>query len=85
MSVSHVYLSLSYTAVMGIRTDTHLKGQDYSNLALLFYAGFLVAEFPTQFIAQRVGRMGVYLGGNIMCWGLSKCFPPTEPLNWKLP
>ena len=31
--------TLSYTAVMGIRTDTHLKGQDYSDLSMLFYIG----------------------------------------------
>ena len=33
--------TLSYTAVMGIRTDTHLVGQDYSNLSMLFYVGML--------------------------------------------
>ena len=33
--------TLSYTAVMGIRTDTHLAGQDYSNLSMLFYIGTL--------------------------------------------
>ena len=31
--------TLSYTAVMGIRTDTHLRGQDYSDLSMLFYIG----------------------------------------------
>jgi len=31
--------TLSYAAVMGIRTDTHLKGQDYSDLSMLFYIG----------------------------------------------
>ena len=31
--------TLSYTAVMGIREDTHLKGQDYSDLSMLFYIG----------------------------------------------
>ena len=31
--------TLSYTAVMGIRTDTHLKGQEYSDLSMLFYVG----------------------------------------------
>ena len=31
--------TLSYTAVMGIRTDTHLKGQEYSDLSMLFYIG----------------------------------------------
>jgi ACS family allantoate permease-like MFS transporter len=31
--------TLAYTAVMGIRKDAHLKGQDYSNLSMLFYIG----------------------------------------------
>ena len=31
--------TLSYTAVMGIREDTHLVGQDYSDLSMLFYIG----------------------------------------------
>ena len=34
--------TLSYTAVMGIRDDTNLKGQDYSNLSMLFYIGTLL-------------------------------------------
>lgn len=38
--------TLSYTAVMGIRTDTHLKGQDYSNLSMLFYIGTALIEAP---------------------------------------
>ncbi|KAL8779382.1 MAG: hypothetical protein Q9194_001479 [Teloschistes cf. exilis] len=67
--------TLSYTAVMGIRTDTHLKGQNYSNLSMLFYIGtaypsLLAAEFPTQYLAQRISRLGLYLGLNIMTWGL---------------
>jgi hypothetical protein len=33
--------TLSYTAVMGIRQDTHLVGQDYSDLSMLFYIGEL--------------------------------------------
>lgn len=55
---------------MGIRTDTHLVGQDYSNLAMLFYIGFLAAEFPTQYIAQHMSRLAAYLGANIFIWGL---------------
>jgi ACS family allantoate permease-like MFS transporter len=31
--------TLSYTAIMGIRTDTHLKGQEYAILSMLFYVG----------------------------------------------
>ena len=33
--------TLSYTAVMGIRTDANLVGQDYSDLGMLFYIGEL--------------------------------------------
>lgn len=62
--------TLSYTAVMGIRADTHLKGQQYSDLGMLFYIGLLAAEFPTQYLAQRLSRLGLYLGLNIMVWGL---------------
>lgn len=31
--------TLAYTAVMGIRAETHLVGQDYSDLSMLFYIG----------------------------------------------
>ena len=62
--------TISYTAVMGIREDTGLKGQDYSNVAMMFYVGFLAAEFPTQYLAQRISRLGKYLGANVMLWGV---------------
>ncbi|PSS23403.1 hypothetical protein M430DRAFT_48970 [Amorphotheca resinae ATCC 22711] len=65
--------TLSYTAVMGMRTDTHLKGQDYSNISMLFYIGFLAAEFPTQYLAQHISRLGLYLGTNIILWGIVLC------------
>ena len=32
--------------------------------------GFLAAEFPTQYLAQHIARLGVYLGVNIVIWGL---------------
>lgn len=69
--------TLSYTSVMGLRTDTHLKGQDYSNLSMLFYIGFLATEFPTQYLAQKISRLSLYLGVNIMIWGviLGRCLP----------
>lgn len=61
--------TIGYTAVMGLREDTNLKGQDYSNVAMIFYIGYLAAEFPTQYLSQRISRLGKYLGANIMCWG----------------
>jgi hypothetical protein len=36
---------------------------------MMFYVGFLVAELPTQFLAQRISGLGKYLGSNIMFWG----------------
>jgi MFS transporter, ACS family, allantoate permease len=62
--------TLGYAAIMGLRKDTHLVGQDYSNVSMMFYIGFLVAEFPTQFLAQRISRLGKYLGVNVMLWGV---------------
>ncbi|KAK5111193.1 hypothetical protein LTR85_012242 [Meristemomyces frigidus] len=62
--------TLSYTAVMGLRTDTHLHGQEYSDLGMLFYIGFICSEFPTQYFAQRFSRLSLYLGVNIMLWGV---------------
>ncbi|KAF2767040.1 MFS transporter [Teratosphaeria nubilosa] len=61
--------TLSYTAVMGMRADTHLHGQQYSDLGMLFYIGFLATEFPTQYLAQRFSRLSLYLGTNIILWG----------------
>lgn len=62
--------TISYAAIMGIRTDTHLVGQDFSNLGMLFYIGFLAAEFPTQYLAQKMAKPAKYLGVNIMLWGI---------------
>ncbi|KAB2576883.1 Major facilitator superfamily [Lasiodiplodia theobromae] len=65
--------TLSYTSVMGMREDTGLKGQQYSHVSMLFYIGFLATEFPTQYLAQRVSRLGLYLGTNIVLWGIVLC------------
>lgn len=54
---------------MGLRKDTCLHRQDYSNLPMMIYVGFLVAELPTQFLAQRISGLGKYLGSNVMFWG----------------
>ncbi|KAK2599492.1 hypothetical protein N8I77_011243 [Diaporthe amygdali] len=64
-------VALEYTAVMGIREDTHLVGQQYSYLGMLFWVGFLVLELPTQMLAQHVSRLGLYLGVNIILWGIT--------------
>lgn len=51
---------------MGLQEDANLKGTQYSNIAASFYYGFLLWEFPTVWLAQKSGRVGTYLGGNLM-------------------
>lgn len=62
--------TLAYTAVMGLRADTHLVGQQYSYLGMFFYVGFLVTEFPTQYLAQHYSHIATYLGINVVLWGI---------------
>ncbi|PYI11872.1 allantoate permease [Aspergillus sclerotiicarbonarius CBS 121057] len=60
--------TMSFASIMGIRDDTHLKGQEYSWLTTCIYIAVLVVEYPTNWIIQRV-RIAKYLGFNIICWG----------------
>lgn len=46
--------TLSYAAVFGIREETNLQGTDYSWISAIFYLGYLVAEFPSNLLLQRL-------------------------------
>lgn len=61
--------TLSYAAIFGIREDLHLVGTEYSWLSSMFYFGFLVWAFPTNFLMQRL-PVAKYLGFNIFLWGI---------------
>lgn len=61
--------TLSYAAIFGIREDLHLVGTDYSWLSSMFYFGFLIWAFPTNFLMQRL-PVAKYLGFNIFLWGV---------------
>ncbi|VDB97538.1 unnamed protein product [Peniophora sp. CBMAI 1063] len=56
--------SLNYASIMGFP----IKGQQYNLISMAFYLGFLVFEFPTVYISQKL-RLAKYLGGNIVLWG----------------
>ncbi|KAK7901053.1 hypothetical protein LTR67_003339 [Exophiala xenobiotica] len=60
--------TLSYAAIFGIKDDLNLHGTQYSWLSSLFYFGFLIWAFPTNFLMQRL-PLGKYLGFNIFMWG----------------
>lgn len=61
--------TLSYASVMGLKTDTHLVGNDYALLGTIFYIGYLVWEYPTNVFMQRL-PLAKYLSANIVIWGV---------------
>lgn len=60
--------TLSYASVMGIKKDTDLVGDDYALLGTMFYVGYLVWEYPTSYLMQRL-PLAKYLSINIVIWG----------------
>ena len=54
---------------MGLEDDTHIDGDQFSQLALVFYVTYLAFEFPTGYLMQRLPT-AKYLGANVICWGL---------------
>ncbi|KAI0321878.1 MFS general substrate transporter [Amylostereum chailletii] len=57
--------SLNYASIMNFP----ISGQNYNLISMAFYLGFLVFEFPTVYIGQRL-RLAKYLGVNIVLWGI---------------
>lgn len=64
--------TMSFASIMGIREDTHLKGQEFSWLTTCIYIGILVVEYPTNWLIQRV-PIAKYLGLSICAWGTVLC------------
>ncbi|KAH7922466.1 MFS general substrate transporter [Leucogyrophana mollusca] len=56
--------SLNYASIMGFP----IVGQQYNLVSMAFYLGYLLWEFPTVYISQKL-RLAKYLGGNIVAWG----------------
>ncbi|KAJ5643010.1 uncharacterized protein N7484_005517 [Penicillium longicatenatum] len=61
--------ALSFASIMGIKTDAHLQGQQYSWLTTIVYIAILVVEYPENWIIQRV-PIGKWLSINIFLWGV---------------
>lgn len=59
---------LSYAAILGLKTDAHLVGQQYSWLGSIFYFGYLVGMPVASYLVVKlpVGRL---LGTAAICWG----------------
>ena len=62
--------SISVCSTVGLNLQTEFGNSSKKARVLIDDTGFLVAEFPTQYLAQHLSRLGLYLGVNIMIWGL---------------
>ncbi|KAH9432924.1 hypothetical protein MCOR02_007597 [Pyricularia oryzae] len=60
---------INYANVMGLQKDTGINTDQYSQLALIFYVSYLVFEFPTGYLMQRLPT-SKYLGFNVCAWGM---------------
>lgn len=55
-------------ATFGLRTDTHLVGQQYAWLTTIFFLGYLAAELPGNVIMQKTG-MRLSISVAMLFWG----------------
>ncbi|KAJ5581296.1 hypothetical protein N7450_007597 [Penicillium hetheringtonii] len=60
---------LNYASIMGIKTDAHLVGQEYSWLGTILYIGILVGEYPQNFLLQKL-PLAKTLACNVFIWGV---------------
>ncbi|OZJ06216.1 hypothetical protein BZG36_00787 [Bifiguratus adelaidae] len=64
--------TLSLAAILGILKDANLSAGEYSWLSSIFYFGFLLSEFPSNFLMQRFS-IGKYLSVSLILWGAVLC------------
>ncbi|KAJ4410563.1 hypothetical protein N0V82_009227 [Gnomoniopsis sp. IMI 355080] len=71
---------VNYANVMGLEEDTNITGDQFSQLALVFYVTYLAFELPTGYLMQRLPT-AKYLGANVALWGLMTALVSTAK-NW---
>nr|XP_019012533.1 uncharacterized protein I206_02028 [Kwoniella pini CBS 10737]OCF51314.1 hypothetical protein I206_02028 [Kwoniella pini CBS 10737] len=64
--------TLAFSSIMGLQQDNNLKGQQYSTLGTILYAGYLIGEIPVNRILQKV-PLGKFLGILVSIWGTIVC------------
>ncbi|RDW61475.1 hypothetical protein BP5796_11367 [Coleophoma crateriformis] len=60
-------IAISNAALYGMKTDTGLVGQQYSWVGSIFYFGYLVAEFPANWLIQKL-PVGRFLSCTVIGW-----------------
>ncbi|KAL7414753.1 major facilitator superfamily domain-containing protein [Mrakia frigida] len=61
--------ALAYASVFGLSKDLGLKGSQYSTLGSLFYIGYLVAEYPSSYLLQKL-PINRYVPTMVVLWGM---------------
>ncbi|KAI2602046.1 major facilitator superfamily domain-containing protein [Hypoxylon sp. NC1633] len=61
--------SLSYAALMNIKTDTHLSADQYSWLGSIVYFGYLAGDVPAMYLMQNLPLAKVF-GVSCLLWGI---------------
>ncbi|CDR40209.1 CYFA0S04e05952g1_1 [Cyberlindnera fabianii] len=69
----------SFASVMGIKTDLHMAGWQYSWLGSAFYLGYLAFELPASYILQRF-PVAKATSCFILLWGVVVCLMPATNL-----
>jgi hypothetical protein len=60
--------SLSYAAVFDLFESTNINSSQYSWLVSIFYFGYLVAEWPASYLAQKLPT-GTVVSCSVIIWG----------------
>ncbi|KAL7425033.1 hypothetical protein Q5752_000721 [Cryptotrichosporon argae] len=60
--------SLSSGVVFGLKTDTHLVGNQYANLSSFFYMAYALSQIPMMMLIQRL-PLGRSLSVCVIIWG----------------
>ncbi|CAK7229696.1 hypothetical protein SBRCBS47491_007335 [Sporothrix bragantina] len=60
--------SLSFSSIMGLNTDLHLSGSDYSWASGIYYLGYLFFSYPASYLIVRL-PVGKLIGGTCAAWG----------------
>ncbi|KAF1973297.1 MFS general substrate transporter [Bimuria novae-zelandiae CBS 107.79] len=60
---------INYASAYGLSEGTNLKGQDFSWLGSIFYFGYLVGQYPSGYLLQRL-PIAKFLGFTTLGWGI---------------
>ncbi|KAI1140082.1 MFS general substrate transporter [Hypoxylon sp. FL0543] len=59
--------TLSQASTMGIFEDVNMTKQEYNNLFVMFYVGYLIALWPGAWLSQKIGQKH-FITGSLFLW-----------------